>query len=227
MQGVITQISQLTHDVKSFHIHVPERPAFLPGQYLILGLEAQGAFHERSYSIASPNHWENVEILVKLHPGGKLTPELFDKQVGHPVDVQMPYGMFKLYDDNIPANMVFIAGGVGLAPLLSMIRHLEWKGHQGGKTLIYGNRTPYDIVHKDELNRLAKSGQLKLVYTVDNAEDSWEGEQGLITPEMIDQHCDVEESHFYICGPPMMVDGMVENLGSLHVPHDRINHERW
>lgn len=228
VQGWITQISQLTPDVKSFHLNLPGRPSFLPGQFLVLGLEAQGAFRQRAYSIASPNHWENLEILVKLHPGGKVTPELFSRNVGDSVDLDLPYGTFYLKDDAIPKSMVFLAGGVGLAPLLSMIRHLEWVGHEGERTLIYGNRTVHDIVHKDELNRLAKAGRLKLVFSVDSAEGrDWDGETGHITPEVISRHSDVDKSHFYICGPPQMVSQMVQNLERLRVPHERVNYEQW
>ncbi len=226
MQGIFTQIRQLTHDVKSFHINISKRPTYASGQFLLMGLNAQ-EYCERAYSIASPNHWENVELLVKLHPGGQLTPTLFNKKVGDVVDIQMPLGKFSL-GKKVPEKLVFVAGGVGLAPLLSMMRHLEHVGHDGEKVLIYGNRSPKDIVYQDELNRLAREGNTRLIYTVDNAaRPEWVGNIGLIDQDMIATHCDLDASNFYLCGPPKMVDFVHYNLESLGIEKKRINADKW
>lgn len=223
---MITQVTDLTPDVKSFHIHIPGRPNYQPGQFLVWHVQALGKERKRAYSIASSPHWENVELLIKLHPQGKATPEIFKFRAGDAVEVDMPFGMFSLHEP-FPDKVVFLAGGVGLSALLSMMRYLEWSKYPGEKVLIYGNRTPVDIVHKDELDRLARDFGLKVVYTIDHPEGTgWTGETGFITPELINDHCDLR-SHFYICGPPQMVGHMVQNLESLGVGHDRIKHEQW
>jgi propane monooxygenase reductase subunit len=228
LKGYITQIRQLTPDVRSFHIHIPGRPSYRPGQFLVWAIEAQGKLRKRAYSIASPPHWENIELLIKIHPQGKATPVIFGLFEGAEVEVELPFGTFYLDDHRLPRKMVFLAGGVGVSALLSMIRHLERIGYQGEPTLLFGCRTPADIVHREDLDRLARDWRLKLVYTIDHPDGTgWQGETGYITPEMIARHCDVGGSDFYMCGPPQMVAHMVENLERLAVSHERIHKEQW
>ena len=227
MKAWITQIRDVAEDVRSFHIHVPDRPAYRPGQFLVLELEAQGKLRKRAYSLASPPHWENVEVLVKREPQGKVSPVLFGLEEGAELDVKLPYGMMYLHDP-LPEKVVFLAGGVGLSPLLSMIRHLVHIGYGGGIVLLYGNRTPDYIIYKEELDELAQRPNVKVVYTIDHPEGTgWQGETGFITTDMIRKYCDVENSGFYICGPPQMAGHMVQNLDELGVPHDRIRKEQW
>ena len=227
MKGYVTQITDLTSDVKSFHIHIPNRPNYKPGQFLVLELEAQEKLRKRAYSIASAPHWENVELLIKLHPQGKATPAIFALKEGDEVEVKMPFGTFYLHDEELPEKMVFLAGGVGLSALLGMIRHLEFIGYKGEITLLFGNRTPNDIVHKDELDRLANDFNVKVVHAIDHPEGfAWQGEKGFITTEMIKKYCSLE-STFYICGPPQMVGHMVQNLDELGVPHEKVMREQW
>ncbi len=226
--GRITQVIQLTHDVRSFHINVPDKPDYHSGQFSVISLEAAGKLRKRAYSLASPPHWENIEIIVKLVPDGRVTPVLFEKNVGDIFDVQMPYGMFSLGDDPLPEKMVFLAGGVGIAPLLSMLRHLEWVGYSGRIILLYGNRTPKDIIYADELERLSHSLNLSTVYVIDHPLGFvWDGETGFITKDLIKKYADIAGSSFYICGPPQMVGHMIQNLHDLQVPCENIHYEQW
>jgi NAD(P)H-flavin reductase len=227
MQGWITQITQLTPDVRSFHIRIPDRPAYRPGQFLMLTVDIEGKVRRRAYSIASPPHWENVELLIRLVPGGKVTPVLFSKQVGDELSVQMPYGTFYL-DDPLPRKVVLLAGGVGLSAVIAMARHLEWIHYNGEATLIYGNRTPDHIIHKEELDRLSHDWRLKVVHTIDHPEGTgWTGEIGYITEDLLLRSCDPSSSTFYICGPPLMVGHTVEVLEKLGVSHEHIRYEPW
>ena len=227
LRGTITQIRDLTHDVRSFHIHVPGRPVYVPGQFLVWEVPCQDKVRKRAYSLASAPHWENVELLIKLNPQGKVTPAIFGFKEGDEVEVKLPFGKFSL-DDPLPRKIVFLAGGVGLSAMLSMIRHLEHTGYDGEVVLLYGNRTPDDIVYREELERLSSQWRLKVVHTIDHPEGTgWTGETGYISPEMIRRHCDVENSYFYMCGPPQMIGHMVQNLDDLRVPHERIRHEQW
>lgn len=227
MKAHITQLRDVAKDVRSFHIHIPDRPAYRPGQFLVLEIEAQGKVRKRAYSIASPPHWENVEILVKLKPDGKVTPALFELEEGSGLDIKLPYGMMYFHDP-LPDKAVFLAGGVGLSAIISMLRHLAHIDYQGEVVLLYGNRTPSDIIYKDELDAMARDNGFKVVYTIDHPEGTgWDGETGFITADMILKHCDVEHSSFYICGPPQMAGHMVQNLDELGVPHDRVRKEQW
>ena len=228
LKGTITQITQLTPDVKSFHINIPNRPLFKPGQFLVWEVEAQGKVRKRAYSIASPPHWENVELLIKLYPQGKATPVIFQAYEGQEIEVKIPFGTFYLDDHRLPKKLVFLAGGVGLSALLCMLRHLEHIDYHGEVTLFYGNRTPNDIVRRDELYRLANDWKLTLVNTIDHPEGcDWNGETGFIDAKMIEKYCDYQNSDFYICGPPQMVGHMQQNLDELNISHDRIHKEQW
>lgn len=228
MKGRITQITQLTHDVKSFHIALPEKVDYKPGQFCVVELEAQGKMRKRAYSLVSAPHWENIEIIVKIHPEGKVTPVLFGLHEGDELEVKLPYGVFKLDDSILPQKMVFLAGGVGLSAVLSMMRHLEHINYRGEKVLLYGNRTPDDIIYHDELERMKHDWGLNIVYTIDHPQGTgWHGETGYITEEMIRNNCDIKNSYFYMCGPPQFVGHMVQNLEHLGIAHERINRELW
>jgi len=227
LRAWITQIRDVAKDVRSFHIHIPDRPAYRPGQFLVLELEAQGKMRKRAYSIASPPHWENVEILVKLKPDGKVTPRLFELEEGAELEVKLPYGMMYLHDP-LPDKAVFLAGGVGLSAIISMLRHLAHISYEGEVVLLYGNRTPDHIIYRDELDAMARDDGFRVVYVIDHPEDTgWKGEAGFITTDMILKHCDVEHSSFYICGPPQMAGHMVQNLDELGVSHERVRKEQW
>lgn len=227
MKGYITQIRQVTHDVKSFHFALPNRPVYKPGQFLVWEVPFDDKVRKRAYSLASAPHWDNVEVLIKLHSEGKVTPKIFTFKEGDEVEIKMPFGTFCMQEP-FPESMVFLAGGVGLSAMISMIRYLEHIDYQGEVVLLYGNRTPDDIVLKDELDRLARDWRLKLVHTIDHPDGfDWQGETGYISPAMIRKYCIVEKSNFFMCGPPQMIGHMVQNLDDLKVPHDRIFHEQW
>lgn len=238
VKATITQITRLTHDVKSFHLHIPGRSDYKPGQFLVLTLPIDGKMVKRAYSLASSPHWENVEIVVKLNPAGMLTPKLFDKcktdqcvfglHEGEQVEVALPYGLFTL-PKILPEKLVFLGGGAGLSPLLSMMRYLENIHYKGEVVFIYGNRTPKDIPYKDEIDRLANSSlNMNVLHVVNTKEDlPWDGPTGFITEELIKEHTDTHRSYYYICGPPQMVVHMVQNLEHLGVDAKHICREQW
>ena len=228
MKARITQITQLTHDVKSIHFSLPEKVNYKPGQFCVLEVEAQGKLRKRAYSIVSAPHWENIEIFFKVHQEGKVTPILWNLHVGDELEMKLPYGVFKLDDAMLAQKMVFLSGGVGLSAILSMLRHLEYIKFAGDKVLLYGNRTPDDIIYREELDRMSKEWGLKVVYTIDHPKGhDWKGEVGYISEQMIAEYCDVPKSYFYMCGPPQFIGHMVQNLEHLGVAHERIFRELW
>ncbi|MBN1274965.1 hypothetical protein JXA12_01610 [Candidatus Woesearchaeota archaeon] len=229
MKGVVTQVTELTPTIKSLHVNVPGRPSYKPGQFIVVTVQVGGRPLRRAYSLVSAPHWENIEIMVKRHPGGRVSPLMHALRVGDEVELQMPYGRFFVEDHDLPEKMVFLAGDVGLSAVLGILRHLEFIGYKGEMTLIYTNHSVEDVAYRDELNRLARDAGLRLVYSIDHSGRGvdWDGGPGPIDEDLIRQYCDVERSRFFLHGPPRLVAQLVQSLEHLGVPRGEIRVDQW
>jgi len=223
--ATIVSISSVTHDLR----HVVLAPAadfrFFPGQYV--EITAHGV--TRSFSMASlpPG---NLEFVIKVYPDGKFS-RLLDGTlaVGDDVALQGPFGVFTLRDgyDN---DIVFIGGGAGMAPILSLLRALAAAGSTRNIRFYYGARSVRDLCFIDELRAL--SGKLpgfSFVPALSEPADSdgWDGETGFVTDVVKRHEGDLSTVHAYLCGPPPMVDAAMPLLTGLGVPDKRIYYDKF
>jgi propane monooxygenase reductase subunit len=219
----IVSISSVTHDLR----HVVLAPAgdfrFFPGQYV--EITAHGV--TRSFSMASLPAG-NLEFVIKVYPDGKFS-RLLDTELkaGDEVSLQGPFGAFTLrdgYDDDI----VFVGGGAGLAPILSLLRALAAAGSTRNIRFYYGARAARDLCFLDELRALSLPNFTFVpALSEPSAGEDWTGETGFVT-DVVERHeADLSGAHAYLCGPPPMVDAAMSLLSALGVPGKRIYYDKF
>lgn len=184
---------------------------FEPGQFV--QVELPGEAHRRAYSIANVANWDGIiELMIKCQPGGWFSTYLQDRaKVGDRLVVHGPQGAFGLHETGLRPRW-FVAGGTGLAPLLSMLRRMaEWQEPHEAR-LYVGVNTPPEVFALRELEALrAELPSFRYEIRVWRADSSWKGEVG--TP--IDAlRRDLEETSarpdIYVCGPPKLIDATFE-----------------
>jgi predicted ferric reductase len=202
--------------------------AFEPGQFAWLTIRASPfALRDHPFSIASsatePQH---LEFAVKRR--GKFTQLIEQLAADEVVYVDAPYGSFTT--DRYPdaRGFVFIAGGIGIAPVLGILRTMRARGEQRPLVLIYGNNLQARIAHAKTLETLSQHLQLRIVHVVGEPTVEWRGERGLISQEVLGRHLPRDMAGFqvFICGPNSMkrsVEQSLRNLGvSLRSTHSEI-----
>jgi Na+-transporting NADH:ubiquinone oxidoreductase subunit F len=227
---IIQSIERHNTVVKAFTLKpkTPEKIVFKPGQFVTLTIENPKC-GPRSYSISSSPLMDDA-IELTIQKVGVFTTELFKKEEGDEIIVQGPYGNFVLQEP-VPADVVLLAGGTGIAPMMSMLRHIQDSGMKTRVTLIYSVRTQLDILHKDELtHRSQKFADHCYIQTLTREpEDSgWQGHRGRIGEETIKRHVrNLKNAVYYVCGPEPFVKGVEETLLFCEIPAASIKKEQW
>jgi ferredoxin-NADP reductase/DMSO/TMAO reductase YedYZ heme-binding membrane subunit len=231
----VARVFNETPDVRTFRLTAPDgKPIpfdYQPGQYLNLALMIDGKRVNRSYTIASsPSRNGSVEVTVKREEKGVSSRHLHDRvHEGDELDVSAPSGKFWFAGMDEPA-IVLIGGGVGITPLMSVVRYLTDHAWPGDIYLIYSVRSEADIIFKDELNTLARRfPNLHLTITLSRADGTaWKGPRGRITPELLKEAVPKLSTRLvHLCGPDTMMDPVREMLRGLGVPDDRIKVEKF
>ena len=201
---------------------------FRPGQFgwlTLWGSPFKITGHPFSFSSSAEVTDGRVEMSIRNL--GDLTSAIHKVPVGQRVYLDGPYGAFTIGN---PADMlVLIAGGVGITPMVSMIRTLADGGDKRPVMLLYGSKDCESITFRDELEALKARLNLKVVHVLQNPPAGWTGESGYITAEMFKRHLSPPyESHeYFICGPDVMMDAIEKALKSLGVPLSKYHSERY
>jgi benzoate/toluate 1,2-dioxygenase reductase subunit len=211
--ATLTEIQRFSDTTVGFTLEVDDRDAlaFLPGQYVNISVPGQEA--TRSYSFSSAQSEKHVSFLVRITEGGAMSNYLSQRAtVGDRIEFTGPRGSFFLRDIKRPA--LLLAGGTGLAPILSMVGSLVDKGIDHPVHLIYGVTTDADLVEVDRLRQLAESlPGFSFDYCVADQASTAPNKgyvTGLFTPENVhDGEVDV-----YLCGPPAMVEAVRRHMDS-------------
>jgi propane monooxygenase reductase subunit len=164
--------------------------------------------------------------MIKLYPGGLFSSLLADGviQVGDELDVTGPYGVFTLRDNDRP--ILFIGGGAGMAPILSLLRLMAEQGVERPAVYYYGAREEEDLFHLEELAALQTTlPGLRFVPALSDSE--WDGETGLITDVVERSEQGLDGVDAYLCGPPPMVDAAQEMLMRLGLDEARIHYDKF
>ena len=205
--------------------------AFKPGQFVKIYDEKEEKF--RPYSIASNPEETNLEFLIKM-VGGEFTTYLDTVAVGTTLYVEGPLGHFKFKDRDEsgtkPSNCGFIAGGTGIAPILSILGHISKTGIRGDFVFFYSIRTKADMLQKEKLARLEREiKNLKIIYTLTReSPEGWKGELGRIDGKRIGGNVyDTANRQWLMCGPLKMVTSLKKELVELGVSEDKVKFEGW
>ena len=201
---------------------------FLPGQFAWLTFSASPyAVREHPFSFASSAATpQTLEFAIKSL--GDFTSTVGQLEPGTHAYVDGPYGAFS-YTRSEGAGFVFIAGGVGITPIISMLRTLADVEDPRPMTLIYANRTHDDVMFRDELDALTDRLDLRIVRVLEQPPEGWTGEAGLVTAELLDAHLPARPNRYayFVCGPGPMMDAVEKALHARKIPPERINLERF
>lgn len=231
----VAKIFVETPEVRTFRLTAPDASRLpfehLPGQYLNLALEFDGRKVRRSYTIASsPTRSGYCELTVKREEDGLVSRHLHDQvREGDLVEVAAPAGKFT-FTGKEAEEIVMIAGGVGVTPLMAKIRYLTDLGWPGRIRLVYSIRTAADYIFREELESLQKRfANLHVTATATReADPAWRGERGRITPELLQRAApDLAAGRVHLCGPTEMTTPVIEMLRTLGVADDRIHFESF
>ncbi len=208
---------------------------FDPGMFfMISGIDsASKRCVSRSFSIASDPSSPEMEfyIVKRSHVGTSIEhiSHFTESNLGDQYYIKGPYGQFR-FDPNENRKVLFVAGGTGLAPFVSMLRHIKVLNSGNDVDLLYSIKFPTEIIRKTELEGYARDLGLKTTITVTRPQegDGWTGETGHINADMIKKHSpDVVERTCYICGPPTFVKAIKDALTSLGVKPEKISADVW
>jgi ferredoxin-NADP reductase len=218
----------------AFHFDKPAGFAHQAGQNAVFTLveppeiDAQGP--ARTFTIASAPHEPELMIATRMRDSA-FKRALKSAPLGTRIRVDGPGGVMVLHADAArPA--VFLAGGIGVTPFLSMARHAAQQGLRRRIVLFYSNRRPEDAAFIDELRALERRNpDFRLVATMSQAEASsqpWTGERGLIRPDLLKRHlADLKAPIFYSAGPHAMAMSMEVMLADLGVDEDDMRSEAF
>ena len=235
IQNAVTTVvsnEKVTHDMRHLVLALPagaEEFRFFPGQYVDIGVH--DSEETRSFSMANISAKESgqLEFIIKCYPGGMFS-EFLDTslQVGDELPITGPFGVFTLRDS--PAELVFVGGGAGMAPILSVLRSLAERDPDRKATFYYGARGQRDLCFEPELKALEKllpGFTYVPALSEPAADDAWEGEVGLITDVVRKYEHDLRRTDAYVCGPPPMVEAAIAVLGDLGAPEGRIFYDKF
>ncbi|MCF2490624.1 ferredoxin--NADP reductase [Dyadobacter sp. CY347] len=236
----VKEIEKETEEASTLHFWHPlnEVVAYRPGQFLTLLLPADDKKIRRSYSMSSSPYTDvSLAITIKRVPGGYASNLLLDSiQVGDTLEVMEPMGAFfpKQSDDQM-RQVVFIGAGSGVTPLFSILKSILMVEPESEVFLIYGSRNEESIIFKNKLEALqAKYGErLKVVHTLSQPSENWEGEKGRLNKSHLLKIVEKlptlnkSEAEFFLCGPEDMMEEAHRALAILAVPENKIRKESF
>ncbi len=208
---------ELTLDVSE------EAPDFLPGQYANISVPGSG--QQRSYSFSSASGARRMTFLIKHTPGGLMSSWLADAMVGDTLEMTGPFGSFYLRAGTRP--LLFLAGGTGLAPFLSMLEELADKGVPQVVHMVYGVTRDQDLVLMDRLQEYARRVPGFTFTTCVADPQTTHERQGYVTEHLPAQALNGGDVDVYLCGPPPMVEAVQKHFKSEGVEPVSFHYEKF
>jgi ferredoxin-NADP reductase len=230
----ITNIKPETNTVKTFTLKLPAWMRHRAGQHYDIRLTAEDGYQaQRSYSIASePERAGEVDITVERIEDGEVSTYLHDVVVaGDRIEVRGPIGGYFVWEAATTDPLLLIAGGSGVVPLMSMIRHRAAAGATNPTTLLYSSRSFEDIIYSSELDQSSKSNSgLQIFHTLTRSQPAgWRGYARRIDEKILKEVAGPlgESVQVFICGPTLMVESAANVLVRIGLNSDQIRTERF
>jgi ferredoxin-NADP reductase len=228
----VVQLIDETAGAKSIFLDLGGWPGHRAGQHVDVRLTAEDGYEaERSYSIASGPEDDHVALTVERLENGEVSPYLVDElRPGDELELRGPIGGYFVWENGLGGPLVLLAGGSGIVPLRSMLRH--WVATEAGVPvrLLYSARTLEDVIYHDELARLAAYDEVDIRFTLTrDAPEAWRGYRRRIDREMLAEVAwpPAERPLVYICGPTAFVEVAATTLVQLGYEPARIKTERF
>ena len=209
----ILNIEEVTHDVKSFKVEKPEGYSFVPGQATDVSVNAPGLRNEkRPFTFTSLNSAGYLEFTIKIYSERNgITNEIGKLKPGSELIIRDVWG-----DISYKGEGVFIAGGAGITPFISIFRELQYRKKIGANMLVFANKTKDDIILESEFKWLL--GDLFINILSDDMSEGYN--HGFITEEFLKNNIPALYNNYYLCGPPPMIVNMLRQLSNLGISKD-------
>ncbi len=215
--ATIDKVERLTATEKRFHIVLPhgEELNHKPGQFVEVSIFG---FGEAPISISSsPTRNSGFELTVRRV--GRLTEKMHTLEAGSQIGIRGPFGNGFDLQKFIGKDVLFIAGGIGLAPLKSLIEYtLDNRARFGRIIILYGTKNPGEILYPSEIKQWQQRNDVEFYITVDRPDESWQGHVGVITTLIPPLQLNVENTMAAIVGPPVMYKFVVMALKAKRLP---------
>lgn len=231
----IAKIEDFTYDIKgiSFELITPKEIDFKAGQYVQLRSPKYGKIREsvtRAYSVSSkPSLQNQLQLLIRRVPEGICTTWVHDfLKEGQEVELTGPYGDFFIRDTK--ADIIFVAGGSGKAPIKSMLEDLAEKGCERKMSYFFGAKTAKDLYLTEYIESFSEVFPDFTYYPIlshPEPNDNWEGRTGWVMPHFPDAIDDPKNTEAYLCGSPGMIAAVTKGLTDLGIPEDKIYYDSF
>ena len=231
----VTDVSKEAEGVWTIALSPPAGVArfdFIPGQFHFLTFRRAGHLpvEEHHWTISSSPTEAGV-LRSTIKESGDFTSTIGETKPGDTALVYGPFGRFSYVLHPEERDLVFVAGGIGITPLIGMLRHMRDTRAERTVILFYGNTSEQDIAFRNELAEMERAGvaSLKVVHILSKASDSWRGERGRLDKDIVAKFCGPlrADRAFYICAPSEVMDQTIPILRRGGVPPGRIHFERF
>ncbi|MEO6632638.1 MAG: FAD-binding oxidoreductase [Mucilaginibacter sp.] len=199
----------VTHNVKTFKVEKPAGYTYVSGQATDVSINKPGLEDElRPFTFTSVNGDDHLEFTIKIYKGHNgITEKLADINTGDELIIHEVFGTIAFHQPGL-----FIAGGAGITPFISILRQLKTDGKLTGNTLLFANHTPADIILKDELTEILGENFINVIKVP-------YGE--VIDAEMLKVHAG-KHANYYICGPDKFTVDVIDILKDFGVAEEQI-----
>jgi ferredoxin-NADP reductase len=230
--STVVESIEETPRVRSIVLDLPEWRRHRAGQHVDVRLTAEDGYQaQRSYSIASAPEDENLALAVERLDDGEVSPYLVDElRPGDDLELRGPIGGYFVWEESLGGPLLFVAGGSGIVPFRSMLRHRAAIGSIVPARLLYSARMLDDVIYRNELERLAADGKADVRFTLTRSQpDGWEGYGRRIDQELLEELAWPPQDRplVYVCGPTAFVEVAANGLVALGHDPDRIRTERF
>lgn len=234
-RGTIVSQKQLTHDIVELRVALDDPMPFKAGQYAEIRLEEFSLSRNYSFAMAPKGQEANELVFhVRKVPGGKFTEWLFaEGRQETRLSVSGPFGDFYLRpaEGEKPAPIVCVAGGSGMAPILSVLDQASWAGETRDVVYLFGARTQRDLYADSDIGRIQQGwrGSLSFqqVLSEEPEHSDWTGPRGFVTDELDKLQLDWPQVQAYLCGPPAMIDAAIARFSKLGVKSENIRYDKF
>jgi len=209
----------------SIRMEKPDGFDYLPGQWAIFSIDCPGETISKPLSFSSSPTEPFLEFTKRI-TGSSYCSGISSLAPGSSVTFEGPMGDL-VYREGMD-NLVFMAGGIGITPVRSILKYISDNGGNVTRHLIYSNRNIEEIAFGGELESFSSSDSLfKLTNILESPPPGWEGPAGFINGDIIKKQIpDLAGQTFFLCGPPVMVDCLLDDLKKLDVSEENINTEK-
>lgn len=232
--ATVKAIKQETPTVKTFTLMLPSWQPHRAGQHYDLRFTAEDGYQaQRSYSIASePERSREIDLTVERLEDGEVSGYMHDVLIpGDLIEVRGPIGGYFVWEAAYDGPVLLVAGGSGVVPLMSMIRHRFAAHASTPMRLLFSSRTPDDIIYAQELDAFASSQDgFEVFHTLTRQQPpGWKGYSRRIDATMLREvnNSFGGMSQVYICGPTLLVEAAANALAEIGIPPTQIRTERF